>query len=120
MKSVPFAVAVAVAVALVAMVTAADESGTPPSPVDADAGNWTVGECIMAQFAMDIKLINATAPNETLVVAVPVKAMADQSQGLCGNETQDLTLYWKDKADNSSDLLPRNVTLRFGRINDTA
>jgi len=90
---------------------------------DADIGNWTVGNCILAQFAMEITLHpNKTNPNATTVIEVPRHAQVDEIASNCnenGNTTQDLSLFWTDRELNSTNVLMRNLTLRFGRKNET-
>jgi len=87
---------------------------------DADIGNWTVGKCILAQFAMEITLhANTTHQNETTVIQVPRHAVVDQSASNCDNTTQDLSLFWTVRELNSTNDLMRNLTLRFGRKNET-
>ena len=42
---------------LLLLTSVACEEASTPAPVrDADVGNWTVGDCIMAQFAMDLTM----------------------------------------------------------------
>ena len=87
---------------------------------DADIGNWTVDNCILAQFAMEITLHpNKTNPNVTTVIEVPRHAQVDKIASNCGNTTQDLSLFWTDRELNSTNVLMRNLTLRFGRKNET-
>ena len=89
--------------------------------VDADTGNWTVGSCIMTQFALQLTIQpNVTNANETVSIEVPRDATADASQSHCQNTTQELKLTWSDRAENGTDLLRRNFTIQFGRINNTA
>ena len=63
----------------------------------ADVGNWTVGDCILAQFALEFAVPNASVPlpkpgkNGTVVtypVVVPADAAADKSQPNCGADKQ--------------------------------
>jgi len=90
------------------------------SEEDADIGNWTVDSCILAQFAMEITLHpNKTNPNMTTVIEVPRHAQVDKIASNCGNTTQDLSLFWTDRELNSTNALMRNLTLRFGRKNET-
>merc|ERR1712117_943025 len=93
------------------------------SDEDADIGNWTVGNCILAQFAMEITLHpNKPNPNATTVIEVPRHAQVDEIASNCnenGNTTQDLSLFWTDRELNSTNVLMRNLTLRFGRKNET-
>ena len=87
---------------------------------DADVGNWTVGQCIMAQFAMELTLRpDANNKNTTLDVKVSPKAVADADQKYCGNVTQNLNLHWHDQESNSTEHLLRNLTIKFGRSNFT-
>ena len=90
-----------------------------PSVSAADTGNWTVGNCILAQFAMEVTLHpNHTHPNVTQVVVVPADAKADASQSSCGADEQQLNLDWVERSDNGTELA-RNVTIVFARRNDT-
>jgi len=107
---------------LVATATAMEFApATVRSDEAADTGNWTVGNCILAQFAMEITLYpNKTNPNVTEVIDVPKHAKVDQKASNCGNgTTQDLSLFWTVRESNSTNLLMRNLTLRFGRKNET-
>lgn len=97
------------------------KKGDTKDPIDSDTGNWTVGDCILAQFAIDITLHpNATDKNETLTLAVLPRAKADESQNNCKNETQSLSLDWSEQEKNSTLQLARNFTIEFRNTNDTA
>ena len=71
--------------------------GASKGGVKADVGNWTVGDCILAQFALEFAVPNASVPlpkpgkNGTVVtypVVVPADAAADKSQPNCGADKQ--------------------------------
>lgn len=120
MTSSPFLLAAAALAA--ASLPAAAEAGL----TDADVGNWTVGDCIMAQFAMELV---AHLPNSTNVTVpplhllVPVGAKADQNQANCklDQDRQSLSLSWTDRAVNGTyEPLGRNLTIIFAKLNDTA
>ncbi len=92
---------------------------------EADVGNWTVGDCILAQFAMEL---TAHPPNRTNVtepplrLTVPVTAKADRDQSNCNlpDDKQTLTLSWSEKAGNGTDMLARNITIVFAKLNDSS
>jgi hypothetical protein len=89
--------------------------------LSADTGNWTVGNCILAQFAMEITLHpNKTDANSTLTVKVPADAQVDKAQTNCGKDIQLMKLVWTETAKNDSTVeLHRNLTIEFGKINNT-
>ena len=96
-------------------------SGAEAALEAADVGNWTVGKCIMAQFAMEFTLRpEAINPNKTVLVKVGPRAKADKDQKYCGNTTQELNLHWYDaQRNNTAELLFRNITITIGRNNST-
>ena len=85
-----------------------------------DVGNWTVGDCLRTEFAMNlsIDLRNTTDFNETLSVAVPSQAKVDASQANCGKNREILKLTWTETSKNGT-VLARNITFNFDQVNDT-
>jgi len=100
---------------------ASSTSERHPNLKAADAGNWTVGDCILAQFAIEVTVhYNTKDFNETMIVDVPPNAtVAAGSQ--CGQAKQSLTLVWSDLAFNDSSVtLNRSLTIDFAVMpNDT-
>ena len=86
-----------------------------PNPGNSDTGNWKVGNCIIAQFAMEFKIfLNASDKADVMKVDVPEEAKANGDQSNCKNDTQTLNLTWETRAKNdSSTLLWRNLTVIF-------
>ena len=104
---------------LVSLAAMASFSHCADLDLRADTGNWTVGGCILAQFAMEVSLHpNKTDGNATWVLSVPATASADPVSSTCGTDEQKLNLDWSELSDNST-TLNRNVTLVFSRRNDT-
>jgi len=92
--------------------------------VPGDIGNWTVGDCILVQFSLDIALRPDEANTSDVVkVSLPLWAKADKDQSQCqyeGGNEQHLALFWQNLAHNSTDdHLNRNVTVVFAKRNDT-
>ncbi|TRY75297.1 hypothetical protein TCAL_01332 [Tigriopus californicus] len=102
---------------------------SPPHSLAPDVGNWTVGDCILAQFAMEftVPFPNSSkffdshdkAPNSTTFkLDLPVNAVVDKSQRQCGNNTQVLSFDWSSPALNDSAVnLYRNLTVVFAAMN---
>lgn len=93
----------------------------------ADVGNWTVGDCIMAQFAMELTLFppsnktnSSSATFPPMTIQVPTDAKVDTDMSNCKGETQSLSLDWSEKAPNGTDMLVRNITVEFANFNDSA
>ncbi len=102
-------------------------SATSATLTDADVGNWTVSDCIMAQFGMELVLFppsnktNATdASFPPMTIKVPADAEVDADKSNCKGATQSLSLDWTEKAPNGTDLLVRNITVEFANFNDSA
>ena len=86
---------------------------------DGDIGTWTVGDCILVQFAMAFDLhANASNPNAT-TSTILVAPDAKLSSYSCGNMTQEFKLSWAEQSRNHTGLLHRNVTITFARKNTT-
>lgn len=102
---------------VVASLVVAVSAQTRPQPNagNSDTGNWKVGNCIIAQFAMEFKIfLNASDKADVMKVDVPEEAKANGDQSNCKNDTQTLNLTWKTWARNdSSTLLWRNLTVIF-------
>ncbi len=109
------------------------------TPADADVGNWTVGDCIMAQFAMELTLhlpgngTNATSGGgptpppappkpQPVTLRVPRGAKADRDQSNCKlpDDRQSLTLSWSERSANGTGMLSRNLTIVFSKMNDSS
>jgi len=78
-----------------------------------DKGTWQVGDCILAQFNMNI-----TIPMEknasTQIIRVPAHAVVDP-KSQCGDEKaidQSLVLTWTDISENDTKL-EREITIAF-------
>ena len=91
-----------------------------PSAISADQDSepWAVGDCILAQFSMNITIY--LGKNESgIVIQVPSDAQVqtDGAKSSCGaapNATdQSMTLGWYDKQANDSIPLYREITIKF-------
>ena len=81
----------------------------------ADAGNWTVGDCILAQFAMEVKVHYSS--NDSMVVDVSPAAKVNNDVSVCGQARQTLSLAWFEPASNDSSVkLNRSLTIDFGVV----
>merc|ERR1711976_264721 len=88
------------------------------SKLKADVGNWTVGDCIRIEFAMDFVLHpNDTNPNLIYTVTVPVSAKIDPTESNCGNDTQKMTLTWSDYCPQNNTQLSRTMSVIFKKNN---
>lgn len=102
---------------------------SPPQALAPDVGNWTVGDCILAQFAMEftVPFPNSSKFSEhqdkpanttTFTLDLPVNAIVDKSQRQCGNDSQILSFDWSNPALNDSSVnLYRNFTVVFATMN---
>ena len=114
------------ALMLLGLVSTAWADATTPAPptsqdlTDADVGNWTVGDCILAQFGMEFTIrLDKEDLNDTLVIKVDPHAKVEKGQKHCGQDKQAMVFHWSVKDSNSSENLDRNMTLTFGRDNTT-
>lgn len=92
-----------------------------------DAGNWSVGDCILAQFAMEFTVHTDEAKkNATKLISLPSTAKAekdDKGHPHCSNETgkyQSLSLSWKERQLNITGIKPaiyldRYIVIQFAR-----
>ena len=82
-------------------------------------GNWAVGDCILAQFNLNITIhIDPKDDNKTLTVKIPKDAQVDKKKSKCGekkNDDQLLVLHWEDKVVSESieEDLDREITIIF-------
>lgn len=87
---------------------------------DAEVGNWTVGDCIMAKFSMEFT-VNTGKKGNFSKISLPASAVAspDNNGTLCSKDikkVQTLTLSWKEKQQNDSAIeLNRFVEVDFLR-----
>lgn len=87
---------------------------------DAEVGNWTVGDCIMAKFSMEFT-VNTGKKGNFSKISLPASAVAspDNNGTLCSEDikkVQTLTLSWKEKQQNDSAIeLNRFVEVDFLR-----
>lgn len=77
-----------------------------------DVGQWTVGDCFKAEFAMTVEA-NTTLTNQT-TFKLPKDAKADDAQSNCANETNTLSLTWSEAALNDTKVnLNRKLVFTF-------
>lgn len=82
--------------------------------MNSEVGNWSVGNCLMASFDLEMTIYpNNSDRNASSVLSVPVTASVVSDPNTCqNNETQQLKLAWSDTAQNGTELL-RNLTISF-------
>ena len=109
---------------LLSLGLALSEDVRPPlrSNTTSDVGEWKVGNCLMAGFALQINIgadNNATA--QTAFV-VPNDAAVKGDQDQCGNDTNSLELTWSERAPNDTSMvLERKLDITFKKAaNSTA
>lgn len=81
-----------------------------------DVGNWTVGDCIRIEFAMEMIIhSNSSDPNQNITVTVPTTAQVKASDlsKACGNETNILRLTWTDHDPKNGTELSRDLKITF-------
>ncbi len=110
---------------LVLLVVSSAAAATSPADeiLRADTGNWTVGDCLLAQFAMQFVV---TADNNTipgveprdLIFKVPANATVQVDSASCQPTLNYLSLHWVDKSSNETHLA-RNLTVVFALDNST-
>ena len=84
------------------------------------AGTWAVGDCILAQFQMNISIhMNPKDPKVDIeTVQVSPDAKVDATKSNCGgdNDDQTLVLSWTAHQSNDSSIeLAREITIKFRR-----
>jgi len=92
------------------------------SNTTSDVGEWKVGNCLMAGFALQINIgADNNATTQTSFV-VPENAAVNADQAQCGNATNTLELSWSETAPNDTSLtLARKLDITFKKaINSTA
>ena len=90
-------------------------------PIQAfDEGQWKVGNCILANFTLDIHVhLNKSQPNVTTIVSIPQEAKV-LPRSHCGTEAnqdlQVLALGWTVTPKNdSTKTLYREISISFKR-----
>ena len=92
----------------------------PGNLTDADVGNWTFGDCLMVQFAMEFTVRpDKSDSNVTIPIRVDPFAKVDPDRCNCGEGDQNIKMYWTLKATNDTVMLMNNLTLTFSRSNTT-
>jgi len=87
-------------------------------------GNWSVGNCILAKFAMNFTIYPEGGNGST--INLPTSAVADKDQNgtLCSTDVknvQTLTLSWNENQKNDTEiLLHRFVQIQFKRMENSS
>jgi len=82
-----------------------------------DGSSWHVQNCIVATMEGELTIL-PEEKNSTYKISVPVP-MSAQVTGQCKNDSQTISLNWKENMTDSDDTLNRNLSVTFRR-NDTA
>jgi len=91
---------------------------------DGSVGNWSVGNCILAKFAMNFTIYPEGGNGST--INLPTSAVADKDQNgtLCSTDVknvQTLTLSWNENQKNDTEiLLHRFVQIQFKRMENSS
>jgi len=114
---------------LVALLASGAVSSTSPT-VDTvnvneeKVGNWSVGDCILAKFAMNFTIYPEGGNGSTITLPPSAIADKDDKGSLCTSDVkkvQTLSLSWKEKQKNdTSILLNRFVQIQFMRMENSS
>jgi len=91
---------------------------------DENVGNWSVGNCILAKFAMNFTIYPEGGNGSTIILPTSAIADKDQNGTLCSKDikkVQTLTLSWNEDQKNDTKIsLHRFVQIQFKRMENSS